>query len=138
DTLPPKISAHEVERVFESRRTAVRALGPISMDIADGEFLCIVGPSGCGKSTFLRIIAGLVKPTSGSVEIVHHDPAKPATAMVFQNYSLFPWRTVESNVGFGLEVLGASKREARGRTREWLDKLSLSDSAKMYPAMLSG
>jgi NitT/TauT family transport system ATP-binding protein len=135
----PKISARGVERRFGTGPHAVHALGPFDLDIADGEFLCIVGPSGCGKSTFLRIVAGLVRPSAGEVELRTRPASGPSpVAMVFQEYAVYPWKTVLANVRFGLDLAGVSRREANDRARHWLDRLGLSDFAKAYPDTLSG
>jgi len=134
---PAKISIRDAGRKFVAGTTTVHAFGPIDHDIADGEFVCIVGPSGCGKSTLLRIIAGLLRPSTGSVEVRPRSTHTP-TAMVFQDYSIFPWKTVEANVMFGLAVAGLSRSESRQRARDWLTRLGLIDFAKAYPATLSG
>jgi NitT/TauT family transport system ATP-binding protein len=134
-----KISAQAVERTFAAgSRAPIRALGPLDLEIAAGEFLCIVGPSGCGKSTFLRILAGLLRPSAGSVLIDTDPTAATPTAMVFQDYSVFPWKRVIDNVTFGLSVSGVRRREARARAQHYLDRLGLGDWAKSYPANLSG
>src|SRR5262249_56842492 len=87
----------------------VKAADNLSLDVADGEFVVLLGPSGCGKTTTLRIIAGFVEPTSGSVRLDGHDvttlpPWKRNAGLVFQNYALFPHMTVGENVAFGLEM----------------------------------
>ena len=94
-----KIRASGVRRLFDAGRRSVAALGPLDLEITDGEFVCLVGPSGCGKSTFLRIVGGLLNPSEGEVSLLARDPRR-ATAMVFQEYSIFPWKTVESNIRF--------------------------------------
>ena len=104
--VEPRVRATAVERRFGSGADTVHALGPIDFDIADGEFACIVGPSGCGKSTFLRAVAGLIRPSAGEIVIQHTDPSRVPLAMVFQDYGIFPWKTVEANVRFGLQVSG--------------------------------
>jgi NitT/TauT family transport system ATP-binding protein len=123
----------------ESRHTVFE---DISFEVELGSFLCIVGSSGCGKTTLLRQIAGLQKPTSGSV-IFNGEPVVRPTqdkAIVFQDYSkaLLPWRTVESNVALSLEVAGISSREIKGQVDELLSKMGLLSAAKKYPAQLSG
>lgn len=133
----PKISARGVERTFGGDDDEIRALGPFDLDIADGEFVCIVGPSGCGKSTFLRIVAGLIRPSAGTVEIRTRSPRNP-TAMVFQEYSIYPWKTVLDNVRFGLDVSGIPKREGNERARRYLKKLGLADRERARPDTLSG
>jgi len=133
-----RISARGVERVFGAGRVAVHALGPLDIDVRDGEFLCLVGPSGCGKSTLLRILAGLEPPSAGAVRIATDDGGPPDLAMVFQDYGIFPWKTVEANVRFGLDVSGVDRRDAKRRTAHWLERLGLAAFAKAYPATLSG
>jgi NitT/TauT family transport system ATP-binding protein len=135
--LNSKISARGVTRVFSSGSNAVHALGPLDLDIADGEFVCIVGPSGCGKSTFLRMVAGLVNPSDGEIDLHVRNPQQ-ATAMVFQDYSIFPWKKVVDNVRLGLQLRGVSKRESTERAMHYLGKLGLSDRANDYPQQLSG
>jgi NitT/TauT family transport system ATP-binding protein len=134
----PKIVATDVERDFSGRRTNVQALGPFSLTIHDGEFICIVGPSGCGKSTFLRITAGLLNPTAGDVRIRPGASTGPATAMVFQEYGILPWKTVEQNVRLGLEIRGVRRGDSTAPVEKWLSRMGLADFAKSYPATLSG
>jgi len=134
----PKISARAIERTFGTGRGEVHALGPVDLDVADGEFLCLVGPSGCGKSTLLRILAGLAPPSGGTIDIDTADGAPPDLAMVFQDYGIFPWKTVEANVRFGLDVAGVPRREARETARRWLERLGLGAFGGAYPATLSG
>jgi len=134
----PRVRATSVERHFGSGADTVHALGPIDFNIADGEFACIVGPSGCGKSTFLRAVAGLIRPTVGEIVIQHNDPSRVPLAMVFQDYGIFPWKTVEANVRFGLQVSGVGKAEAKARSREWISRMGLTDFSNRYPAALSG
>jgi NitT/TauT family transport system ATP-binding protein len=136
---PVKISVRGVERHFGAdAATSVHALGPFDLDVGEGEFVCVVGPSGCGKSTLLRMVAGLLRPSKGEIELYAGAGAETPVAMVFQDYSIYPWKTVERNVSFGLELRGVSKREAVERGRYWLDRLGLSDFAKAYPDTLSG
>src|SRR5262245_56767457 len=132
-----KIAARDVERQFITDEGEFDALGPFSVDIGEGEFVCIVGPSGCGKSTFLRIVAGLIRPTKGSVEIRTRGSRNP-TAMVFQEYSIYPWKTVLENVRFGLDVAGVRKRIGTERARAYLAKLGLADRERARPDTLSG
>src|SRR5690606_17762186 len=94
DVTQPAVSCVGVEKHFRGRGRVVHALGPLDLDIARGEFCCIVGPSGCGKSTLLRIIAGLAPPSAGTVELsIEADSLRPS-AIVFQDYGIFPWKTV--------------------------------------------
>ena len=136
-TRAPKIIARGVERHFSTDEGELHALGPFELDIADGEFVCVVGPSGCGKSTFLRIVAGLIRPSTGTVEIRTRSAHNP-TAMVFQEYSIYPWKTVLENVRFGLDVAGVRKRTGSERARAYLAKLGLADRERARPDTLSG
>ena len=134
-----KIKARAVERVFAADTdNPVKALGPLDIDIADGEFCCIVGPSGCGKSTFLRIVAGLVRPSAGTVEVALNGSSRTPIAMVFQDYGIYPWKTVEANVRFGLEVGKVPRKEAKERAQFWVAKLGLTEFSHAYPDTLSG
>jgi NitT/TauT family transport system ATP-binding protein len=120
-----------------SRLTAVEGL---SLDIHDGEFLSIVGPSGCGKSTFLKIVAGLIQPTSGEV-VVDSKPVRapsPERAMVFQESSLFPWYTVSQNVAYGLVCQGVPRKLAVERVTGLIEMVGLRGFEKQYPYELSG
>ena len=115
----------------------VLALDGIDLTIAPGEFVCIVGPSGCGKSTLLRILAGLDTQTSGTIRI--EAPGwKVANAMVFQDSGLFPWMTVEANVGFGLMTRRVPAAERAERVEAALRLVGLSKFARHYPHQLSG
>jgi NitT/TauT family transport system ATP-binding protein len=111
-----------------------------TLNVADGEFVAIVGPTGCGKSTLLNIAAGLIAPSSGSVEIF----GAPLAALnrqagyLFQADALFPWKTAIENVAIGLETAGIAATEARGRAREWLARVGLGTFGDRYPHMLSG
>lgn len=133
-----KIVARGVMRYFGGASAQrVHALGPVDITIRDGEFVCIVGPSGCGKSTFLRMVAGLIRPSEGSVEFTTRRPSQ-ATAMVFQDYSLFPWKRVLDNVRYGLDLQGVKRKEGNARAMVYLDKLGLGERAKSWPDTLSG
>jgi ABC-type nitrate/sulfonate/bicarbonate transport system ATPase subunit len=116
------------------------ALTPISLDVADNDFITILGPSGCGKSTLLSLIAGLTKPTSGTLTLEGQPIAKPGAdrGMVFQSYTLFPWLTVEQNVRFGLNETGVPQLEQGEIARHWLHKVGLDGFERHHPRMLSG
>jgi NitT/TauT family transport system ATP-binding protein len=134
-----RISVKGVTRVFERGGAAVEALGPIDLDIAEGEFISIVGPSGCGKSTLLRVVEGLLPPTEGEVVVAHHDTRRHLMAPVPQENSVFPWKTVERNVRFGLDVARTLPKKERQRIAEhWIGRLGLSQFKKAYPRTLSG
>ncbi|MFI5966317.1 ABC transporter ATP-binding protein [Streptomyces asoensis] len=132
----PKLSAHDLTRTFGRGPGAVDALGPVELSVATGEFTCVVGPSGCGKSTLLRIAAGLLRPSTGTLEIRTASP-RPA-AMIFQDYGIYDWKTVRANVRFGLDVQRVPRRTADARVDDWLARTGLRDFADAYPATLSG
>ncbi|MDR2113014.1 MAG: ABC transporter ATP-binding protein [Candidatus Accumulibacter sp.] len=135
-----EVSIEKVDVVFGQGNEAHAAVTDITIHIAAGEFVCLLGPSGCGKSTLLNSIAGFVKPTRGHVLIDGQpvDGPGPGQGMVFQQYSLFPWKTVIDNVAFGPRMHGRSRAEARSLAGEYLDLVGLSNVAKRYPATLSG
>lgn len=112
----------------------------INLEVEDGEFLCIVGPSGCGKTTLLRIIAGLEKPTTGRVLADDKLVKGPGAdrGFVFQQYTLFPWRSVLENVTFGLELKGLEEDEREKIAIEYLKLVGLEDFKDAYPYELSG
>ena len=108
-----KIEIRDVEHVYQSDFSTVTALASVSLTVADGEFVALLGPSGCGKSSLLRIVAELLRPTAGSVQIYSTSDkgnGRPKTALVFQEYALFPWRTVLDNVVFSLEMRGILRK----------------------------
>jgi NitT/TauT family transport system ATP-binding protein len=112
----------------------------VDVHVAPGEIVCLLGPSGCGKSTLLQIAAGLEQPTSGSVLLdgIPIDGPGPDRGLVLQGYSLYPWRSVAANVGFGLEVRGLPREDIAGRVARYLDVMGLSRFATALPNELSG
>jgi len=120
--------------------SVVEAISGISLEIADSEFVSVLGPSGCGKTTLLRIVAGLESPTSGTIMLDGKkiEGPSPQMTMIFQEYSLFPWRKVIDNIAFGLELQGLDREERRKRATAYLDLVGLRDFAEMYPYELSG
>src|SRR5512136_326371 len=136
--MPPKIIARNVYKTFTTARGRVTAVKDFNLEVEEGEFLCIVGPSGCGKSTFLRILGGLITPTSGEVTLLPGKKDVPLQSIVFQEYAIFPWKTVIDNVAFGLHMRGFSRRERRGIALDWLRKVGLIKFADSYPHQLSG
>jgi NitT/TauT family transport system ATP-binding protein len=137
-TSPPKVVASGVGRSFAGRRGDLAALGPLDLEVAEGEFVALVGPSGCGKTTFLRIVGGLLNPTEGWVELTPRSQTQAPVAMVFQDYGIFPWKTVLANVRFGLDVAGVPRTVGDARARRWLDRMGLADMARAHPPALSG
>ena len=116
------------------------AVDGATLDIADGEFVAIVGPSGCGKTTFLNAVDGLLPLTSGTLTLNGKTIDRPGhdRAMVFQQPSLLPWRTVMGNVLYGLELIGIAKEEARLRAQRFVELVGLTGFAESYPLELSG
>ncbi|MBM7508495.1 ABC transporter ATP-binding protein [Nocardioides sp. 31GB23] len=112
----------------------------VDLHVGDNEFVSILGPSGCGKTTLLRIVAGIEERTSGSV-LVDGDEVerpRPDTTLVFQNFRLLPWRTVEDNVAYGLRLRGKSKAESRAAAQPYIAMVGLEGREKKYPYQLSG
>lgn len=132
----PKLRATALTRSFGRRSRQLAALGPLELDVAAGEFVCLVGPSGCGKSTLLRIAAGLLRPSAGELAI--RTEARDPAAMIFQDYGIYDWKTVLGNVRFGLDIQRVPRAEADERARGWLARLGLADFAGAYPSALSG
>jgi NitT/TauT family transport system ATP-binding protein len=118
----------------------IRALSDITFTVGDKEFVSVLGPSGCGKTTLLRIIAGLEPATSGSIEINGEiiSGRSQRMGMIFQEYSLYPWRTIRDNVTFGLEVGGMRKAQAREVAMTYLQLVGLEEFADRHPYELSG
>ncbi|MDY4041578.1 MAG: ABC transporter ATP-binding protein [Collinsella sp.] len=135
-----KVHVDHVVKKFETRKGEMTALNGVDLDIHENEFITVVGPSGCGKSTLLNIIGGLEKPTEGRVLVDGQPVAGPGPdrGIVFQQYALFPWLTVEKNVEFGLKLQGKSKEEAAEIAHKYLKMVELEDFAKHYPKELSG
>jgi NitT/TauT family transport system ATP-binding protein len=116
----------------------ITAIDHVSFKVREGEFFCIVGPSGCGKTTILRILAGLETKSGGDVSVYYRQGGKPRSAMVFQDQSVFPWMTVENNIGFGLRSQPMPPSTKRDVVRYYLDQVGLTAFAGAYPHQLSG
>jgi NitT/TauT family transport system ATP-binding protein len=146
--MTPLMTARDVElrldgvvKDFPGRRhTTTRALDGIDLEVRRSQIVCIVGASGCGKSTLLKIVAGLEAPTAGRVMIDGEEVVGPGPdrGMVFQAYSLYPWRTVAENIAFGLECARMSRRERSDRVGELLGIVGLREFADRHPHELSG
>ena len=137
----PLIRARKVCKSFKGGKgEKVRAVVDLDMDIASREFVAIVGPSGCGKSTFLMMVAGLLEKTSGELCLEGEPVNGPDTrcGVVFQEYLLFPWKTVKGNVEFGPSLKGVDKKELQSRSRRFIDLVGLQGFEDRYPHELSG
>jgi len=135
------VSIRDLGKAFPKEDgTVTQALKDINLEIRDEEFICLVGPSGCGKTTLLRIIAGLDTATTGEVTVDGRAVTgpDPKRGMVFQEYSLFPWRRVIDNVAFGLEMKGVKKEERHKTADYYIDMVGLSQFRDAYPYELSG
>ena len=144
---PAQIRLNGIEQRFRSRDTDVLALTDINLDIPRGQFLVLLGPSGCGKTTLLRIMAGLLRSTGGSVEIggqplwrgsERNDAVMQELGVVFQEANLFPWMTIEDNIGLPLKLRGMPRKERRGRVGELCELVGISGFEKRWPKELSG
>ena len=129
-----------VTKRFEKKEGSFLALDEVNLKIDKNEFICVVGPSGCGKTTLMNIIAGLYPPSTGTVKVrgeVVTSPGK-GKGVVFQQYALYPWLTVEKNVAFGLKMKGVGKEEREEIARKYIHIVGLDKFAKSYPKELSG
>lgn len=139
-TALTQIKIAGVNKIFKTNEREVVALKDIELDIPHGQFVCLLGPSGCGKSTLLNAVAGFSLPTSGTITAdgkLITGPG-PDRGMVFQEYALFPWMTVEQNVAFGLEIKGMDTDAIEARVLQLLEKLGLIDFRTRFPKDLSG
>lgn len=134
------ITVRGVNKIFPTVGGPLVALQDIDLEIPPGQFTCLLGPSGCGKSTLLNAVAGFALPTSGTIQANGRTVTGPGPerGMVFQEYALFPWMTVEQNIGFGLEIKGMPAPQIRARAADLLKMLSLSDFRQRFPKDLSG
>jgi NitT/TauT family transport system ATP-binding protein len=132
---------------YATRRASTLALDGVDLSVAHREFVSLIGPSGCGKTTLLRILAGLIRPTEGTVEIGgtplwrggrRDDQALRLLGLVFQDAHLFPWYTVEDNIGLPLRLRGAGRREWRAKAHELAELVQLKGFERAYPRELSG
>ena len=129
-----------VSRAYGGRRGSTLALDGFSLDVADGELVCVVGPSGCGKSTLLDLLAGHQLPDAGHVYAHGEEVTGPSRRrmVIFQEHALFPWMTARGNVEFGLEMAGVGKAERRERAEQWLHRVHLEQFADSLVHELSG
>jgi NitT/TauT family transport system ATP-binding protein len=137
-----RISVCSLDKAFGRGEATVTAVDKVSFEIGRGEFVALLGPSGCGKSTILNMIAGLIPRTGGDILIdgrsMEHGQVRREIGYVFQRDTVFPWRTVEANIGYGLEIAGVPAVERRARVVEAIDQVGLSAFAKVFPRTLSG
>ena len=140
ETSSGHVVIHDVSVVFGKSPATHVAVESASLDILPGEFVCILGPSGCGKSTLLNTVAGYVRPTAGQVTVDGDAIERPGPdrGMVFQQYSLFPWKTIRENVAFGPLRTGKNRTSALSIANTFLAMVGLSDFAGRFPAELSG
>ena len=138
--VDPHIVISGVNKVFSTGERELVALKDINLEIPHGQFTCLLGPSGCGKSTLLNAVAGFALPSSGNITVDGKRVTEPGPdrGMVFQEYALFPWMTVEENVGFGLELKGLPKAAIARRVAALLALLSLGEFRARFPKDLSG
>ena len=138
----PRIQFDKVSVDFQTETGPLRVVDEVSLDILENEFICVVGPSGCGKTTLMNVLAGFVQPTHGKVLLDGQPVQGPGRdrGVIFQEYGVFPWLTVEQNILFGLKLSGsktpASERDAV--CRKYLELMGLKDFAKAFPKTLSG
>jgi NitT/TauT family transport system ATP-binding protein len=139
--MPPILSARHVTKTFDAGGgNPLVAIHDLSLDVIEGEFICLLGASGCGKSTMLSLFAGFLPPTTGQV-LLRGEPItriEPRCGVVFQSYALFPWKTVRGNVEFGPKMRGANRSARRARAAHFIDMVKLTGFEDRYPAELSG
>ncbi|WP_180021815.1 ABC transporter ATP-binding protein [Acinetobacter sp. YH16044] len=137
---PVILEAKKLTQSFKHGKTDRTILNQLDLKIHKREFICVIGPSGCGKSTFSRIVAGLDPYSSGELLVDGQaiEGPSPERGMVFQGYTLFPWKTVKENVMFGPLMKGASNSSAESSAREWIDIIGLEKYQDQYPHQLSG
>ena len=139
----PDIEIQNLTKVYEESGNRIVAVDDVDLTIKDGEFVTLVGPSGCGKTTTLRCVAGLNKPTSGTVKFGDRDVTdKPVQerniALLFQDIALYPHMSVKENIAYGLKIAGHSKEERMARVEEAAELLQITDQLEKMPADLSG
>ena len=137
-----RVDVRGLSKTFQLAGTAIEAVRDVSFGVRRGEFVALLGPSGSGKSTVLNMIATLIKPTSGQILIdgvpVVAGKATPNVGYIFQRDTLFPWRTVADNIGYGLELAGVAESERKERIAACVAQAGLKGFADAYPSALSG
>jgi NitT/TauT family transport system ATP-binding protein len=139
-SVQPALEVHDIVKRFITAEGAILAIDHLSLTVAPGEFLSVIGPSGCGKSTLFNIIGGLAGDYEGRVTVGGEtiSGTHPAIGMVFQEESTFPWRTVQDNVAFPLELTGIARHERLERARHFISLVGLDGFERRYPSELSG
>jgi NitT/TauT family transport system ATP-binding protein len=139
--MSPILSAVHVSKTFETDGVEpLVAIRDLSLDVTEGEFICLLGASGCGKSTMLSLFAGFLRPTAGEV-LLRGQPItgiEPRCGVVFQSYALFPWKTVRGNVEFGPKMRGVSRTVRHATAQRFIDMVKLTGFEDRYPSELSG
>ena len=137
---PVTLEVRSLSKTFDSALGPITALNDINFKAHKRDLICVIGPSGCGKSTLIRILAGLESQSSGEMLLDGQPVAGPGQdrGMVFQGYTLFPWRTVRKNVMFGLEMAGRGRLASEEEAMQWIDLVGLTKFANSYPHQLSG
>lgn len=133
-----EVHVEQICKTYTRGPQTIVAVDGVSFTVRDGEFVAVLGPSGCGKSTLLLIVGGLLPQSSGRVEFGGVLGERPLTAMVFQDFALFPWRTVLHNIAFGLEVRGVPPRDRLARSRALIRTVGLEGFEDRFPRELSG
>jgi NitT/TauT family transport system ATP-binding protein len=135
------LSARHVSKVFTiDGKPPLVAIKDLSLDVLEGEFVCLLGASGCGKSTMLSLFAGFLQPSAGQVALRGQPITgiEPRCGMVFQSYALFPWKTVRGNVEFGPKMQGVDRAARQATAQRFIDMVKLTGFEDRYPAELSG
>ena len=134
------LEASGVKKVYTKNGQRLEVLDVDRFAVREGEFITVIGPSGCGKSTFLHIVGGFIKAEGGSIRVYGQEVSGPGPdrGMMFQEFALFPWKTVAGNVAWGLEVQGVPTAEIEAVVRKYLEMMGLAEFRNHYPAELSG
>ncbi len=140
DAIKPVVAEIELEGVTKQFRSGALALQNVSIRVDKGEFVSLLGPSGCGKSTLLRLVSGLTPASAGSIAVNGMTPvnARELMSFIFQDATLLPWRTVEQNVGLGMELEHTARHARRDKVAKMLELVGLTHVAQRYPRQLSG
>lgn len=136
EIVQPVIQVQDVNVTFSSKDGGLEALQGINFELYLQEFACLLGPSGGGKSTLLRLVAGLIPPSSG--QVIFPGQEQPRIGLVFQDANLMPWRTVIQNIALPLTLQGVSVSQAEARARDWIAMVGLKGFETAWPANLSG